>query len=86
MNGRASFEVGEKLGVPRDIVSPHFKPLERLGFVERTQMTRVNPRTKQKAASIVWVVTDKWRAHPLRKEQANYVPARVHCPHCGKAI
>src|SRR6188768_2552592 len=55
--GATSFEVAERMKLPRDNVSPNFKPLERGGWLERTGLTRINRKTRSKCANEVWIVT-----------------------------
>lgn len=39
----ATFQIAERLNTDRDSVSPHMKPLERLGLVRRTGQTVKKP-------------------------------------------
>lgn len=47
----ATFQIAEQLGVDRDSVSPHMKPLEKLGRVVRTTQT---VKSKKGRACEVW--------------------------------
>lgn len=80
--GLATFEIAERIGVPRDYVSPHMKPLEKMGLVQRLKgFERVNPKTKNKVKSEVWIVTSKYLNSDIPKEIKRRAPV---CPHCKR--
>lgn len=43
----ASYQIANLMRTDRDSVSPHLKPLERLGLIERTGQTVVSPKGRQ---------------------------------------
>lgn len=43
----ATFQIAEILGVSRDVISPHMKPMEHMGLVARTGQTVKNPNGRQ---------------------------------------
>lgn len=53
----ASFQIAEILGVPRDNISPHMKPLERSKHLYRTGQTVTNPLSARKTQSETWGLT-----------------------------
>lgn len=53
--GLATWEVAEKMKVPRDYVSPHMQPLRRLGAVTLSEKIKQNPHTGR--STQVWVAT-----------------------------
>lgn len=63
--GMASFELSTLMLVPRDYISPHLKPLSRLGLVTKTGLTRLNPQTSNRTKCEVWRLTDKGRRQIL---------------------
>ncbi len=83
----AMFEVADKLGLRRDIVSPHFAPLRRMGYIEKTGTTRINKLTRSKAKNELYRCTQKYWFSSLHK--VNYYgspnPIKV-CDHCGQEI
>lgn len=67
--GLASFELALELSLPRDYVSPHLKPLERLGFTKKSGKTRLNPITSNNTECEVWIVTDKYHQEFRSRKQ-----------------
>lgn len=59
-NGLASFQIAERLGIPRDSISPQMRPLEQLGCVIKSGRVKKNPLTN--AHSEIWILTDKFKA------------------------
>jgi predicted transcriptional regulator len=43
----ATFEIATALGKERDSISPHMKPLERMGYIRRTGQTKQRPGGRQ---------------------------------------
>lgn len=82
--GGTAAEIARDLNVGRDIVSPQLKPLEQLGFVTRSPMTRLDKATGH--AQQVWVLSDKGFLARQEFEQVSGVlerSVRSCCPHCG---
>lgn len=63
--GLATFEVSKMVFKPRDIVSPNFAPLERMGYISKTGKTRINPETN--AENDLYVVTEKYRSSRISR-------------------
>lgn len=56
-DGLTTFELAEKFDSDRDAISPHMKPLERLGKVRRADYERVNPKTNCNCT--VWLISKR---------------------------
>lgn len=54
----ATFQIADSMGIPRDSISPHMKPLERIGCVRRSGQTVVNPHSVRKVSSEAWEITN----------------------------
>ena len=82
-DGLATFEIYKAMGLPsRDYVSPHMKPLERGGWVRKTGETRRNPMTSGRTECEVFIVTQKFKDHPLASVNARLPVER--CSECGQ--
>lgn len=53
-DGLTTFELAEKFDLGRDVISPHMKPLEKLGKVRRANYERANPKTSCKSTVWLW--------------------------------
>lgn len=64
--GLASFELSLKMALPRDYVSPHLKPLSKMGLLRKTGLTRINPQTSNRTKCEVWRLTEKGQSQILQ--------------------
>ncbi len=82
--GMASYEVADIMRLRRDIVSPHFAPLRRLGFIEICGK-KINPETKSKSENQLYRVTDAYRNHQISTEKfTRRIPDATECRKIAK--
>ena len=54
-DGLTTFELAEKFALGRDAISPHMKPLEKMGKARRADFERLNPATNCNCT--VWLIS-----------------------------
>lgn len=67
--GLATFQVANLMGVPRDYISSHFKPLCSINVIRKTGKTIPNPMTKNRTRCEVYIVTQDFLKSPLAKKK-----------------
>ena len=78
----ATWQIAQRMGVSRDSVSPHMRPLKVMGYV--MEMGEIeNPATGNKCFS--WMLTQKYQESGLSRGHTPSV-ANNSCPMCGKTL
>jgi hypothetical protein len=83
--GAATFEIAHILGIGRDSVSPHMRPLKVMGYVFDTISSVKNPTTGNECTA--WKLTQKYYDSGLKGGvKATTKPRQTNCPMCGKPL
>lgn len=61
--GLCTYEIADILGLRRDSVSSHMKPMERVGLVKRTGKTKVSTQSGNR--NELWMIGEAYWNHPI---------------------
>ena len=77
----ATWQIAQRMGVSRDSVSPHMKPLKTMGYILEWGETK-NPLTGNMC--ITYVLTQKYQESGLSRKELPHV--NTCCPMCKKPL